>query len=97
MAVVALRVDWILNCWLLHLYDRSHWCHVPYRIPSREPIKLWDMGLPLACVQSCCYGLHLVWGSIVYRRGMRVPDDPIHLAQLGKLDDHHVCDKVSSY
>lgn len=30
VAVMAMCVDWVLDCRCFHLLDRSDWCYLPY-------------------------------------------------------------------
>lgn len=34
VAILALCMDWILNCRLFHLLDWSNWCYLPYLVPG---------------------------------------------------------------
>jgi hypothetical protein len=60
VAIMALCLDWVFNCCLLHLLNWSNWCHLSYLLSRHRQILFWNLGIAVACLQQSCHGLHMV-------------------------------------
>ena len=65
VAVVARCLDRLLHRWYFHLYDWTHWSHLPHLFPRCQQSVLWYLGFAVACVQPSCDGLYLVWCAVL--------------------------------
>ncbi len=70
VASLAVRLDRLLHCRLLHLHDRPDRCHIPYPLPGGCAIILWHLGFAMAGLQPRSNGLHLVWCTGLDRRDL---------------------------
>lgn len=65
VAVLALRLDRIHNCRILHLFDWSYWCNISHLLPRHLSLVIWCMGFSVARLQSSSNGLHLVRRAVM--------------------------------
>ena len=65
VAIMDLCLAWIHDRRLLHLLDWTHRRNIPYLFPRRQQSIIRYLGLAMAGVQSCCYGLHLVRSAVM--------------------------------
>lgn len=84
VAVMALRLDRLRDRGLLHLRHRSHRCRLPHRFPRRQQGVLWHLGQSVAGLQPRRHGLRVVWRAVLDRWALRIPDDQVYMAQLGR-------------
>lgn len=83
VAVMALRLDRLLHCGLLHRLDRSNWREIPHLLPCRWTSVFRYLGFSLACFESHSDGLRLVRCASVDRRRVCIPHDQSDLAVMG--------------
>lgn len=83
VAIMVVRLDWLCYCRMLHLLDWPHWCNVPYRFPCCKQVFVRHLGKLVACLQSRCHGLCLVWCAVLDRWPMCVHHDTVDLEELG--------------
>jgi len=61
VAIMDLRLDWISHRRRFCLLDRSHRCCLSHFLPSYSSSFIRNLGIILACHQSCGHGYNLVW------------------------------------
>lgn len=65
VAVLALRLDRLQYCGLLHLHDRTDRCNIPHLLSRRYESLFWHLGFAVAGFQSSGNGLYLVRSAVM--------------------------------
>lgn len=81
---MALCMDWLYHCSMLHCPDGTYRINIPYLLSSCHPCQLRNMGSSVACFQQGSYGLYLVRCPIMDWRRMCRTYDICNLALLPK-------------
>lgn len=69
---------------MLCLHDGSHRCYLPHLLSRCQSLFVRHLGCPLACLQSCGHGLHLVRSTSMDWWYLRLPYDPLYMEQLAR-------------
>jgi hypothetical protein len=66
--------------------------HLRYHLPRRQPHDVRSLWKPVAGLQPCGYGVHLVGCPGVAGRRMCLRSHPRAVAELCQLEEHHACE-----
>lgn len=67
VAVLALCLDWVHHCGMLHMHDGSNRRNISYLLSCCLSSLVRHLGLLVACLQPSGNGLYMVWSTVVDR------------------------------